>query len=149
MRLRFVADLHYAPKQFDSLVAHAADFDPVLIGGDLLDLASAPDCDVQIVVVGKYLERNRQRTHLLVSLGNHDGDSRSAANEAVAHWLPESRTPGLSVDGDSLELPGALVTVCPWWDGPVSLAEIEAQLVRDAARVRGRRVWVHHAPPAG
>lgn len=149
MRLLFVADLHYALKQFDWLVANADRFDPVIIGGDLLDLASALDFDVQIVVVEKYLERIRQKTRLLVSSGNHDGDSRSAADESVARWLQESRAAGLSVDGDSLELPGALVTVCPWWDGPVSRAEIEEQLARDAAKVRGRWVWVHHAPPAG
>jgi Icc-related predicted phosphoesterase len=149
MRLLFVADLHYALKQFDWLVANADRFDPVIIGGDLLDLASALDFDVQIVVVEKYLERIRQKTRLLVSSGNHDGDSRSAADESVARWLQEARAAGLSVDGDSLELPGALVTVCPWWDGPVSRAEIEAQLARDAAKVRGRWVWVHHAPPAG
>ncbi len=41
MRLLFVADLHYALKQFDWLVAHAAEFDPAIIGGDLLDLALA------------------------------------------------------------------------------------------------------------
>ena len=149
MRLLFVADLHYALKQFDWLVANADRFDPVIIGGDLLDLASALDFDVQIVVVEKYLERIRQKTRLLVSSGNHDGDSRSAADESVARWLQEARAAGLSVDGDSLELPGALMTVCPWWDGPVSRAEIEAQLARDAAKVRGRWVWVHHAPPAG
>ena len=149
MRLLFVADLHYALKQFDWLVANADRFDPVIIGGDLLDLASALDFDVQIVVVEKYLERIRQKTRLLVSSGNHDGDSRSAADESVARWLQEARAAGLSVDGDSLELPGALVTVCPWWDGPVSRAEIEEQLARDAAKVRGRWVWVHHAPPAG
>lgn len=149
MRLLFVADLHYALKQFDWLVANADRFDPVIIGGDLLDLASALDFDVQIVVVEKYLERIRQKTRLLVSSGNHDGDSRSAADESVARWLQEARAAGLSVDGDSLELPGALVTVCPWWDGPVSRAEIEDQLARDAAKVRGRWVWVHHAPPAG
>lgn len=150
MRLLFVADLHYALKQLDWLVANAENFDPVIIGGDLLDLASALDFDVQIVVVEKYLDRIRQKTRLLVSSGNHDGDGRSAADESVATWLQESRATGLSVDGDSLETPAALVTVCPWWDGPVSRAGIEAQLERDAARVQGRRwVWVHHAPPSG
>ena len=149
MRLLFVADLHYALKQFDWLVAHAGDFGAVIIGGDLLDLGSALDFDVQIVVIEKYLARIRQKTRLLVSSGNHDGDSRSAADESVAHWLQESRAAGLAVDGDSLELADVLVTVCPWWDGPVSRAELEAQLTRDAAKVRGRWIWVHHAPPAG
>ncbi len=54
MKMLFVADLHYALKQFDWLVANAANFDPIIIGGDLLDLGSNLDFDVQIVVVEKY-----------------------------------------------------------------------------------------------
>ena len=42
---------------------------------------------------------------------------------------------------------GVLVTVCPWWDGPVSRGEIEAQLAREATRPREKWVWIHHAPP--
>src|SRR5258707_10140293 len=101
MKLLFVADLHYALKQFDWLVANAANFNPIVIGGDLLDLASSLDFDVQIVVVEKYLGLIRQKTRLLVSSGNHDGDSRSAADESVAQWIQESRADGLFVDGDS------------------------------------------------
>jgi Icc-related predicted phosphoesterase len=145
----FLADLHYALKQFDWLVANAANFDPIIIGGDLLDLGSDLDFDVQIVVVEKYLDRLRRQTRLLVSSGNHDGDSRSAADESVAQWIREAKADGLFVDGDSLELPGGLVTICPWWDGPVSRAELEAQLAREAQKVTGRWVWIHHAPPAG
>ena len=149
MRLLFVADLHYALKQFDWVVAQSAGFDVVLIGGDLLDLASALDPDVQIVVVEKYLERIRAQTRLVVSSGNHDGDGRNEADESVAAWLRETRAPGRFVDGDCLELPGVMVSICPWWDGPVTRAEVEAQLERDAARVAGRWIWVHHAPPSG
>lgn len=149
MRLLFVADLHYALKQYDWVVDRAERFDAVIIGGDLLDLASDVDLDVQIVVVERYLEGIRAKTRLLVSSGNHDGDARNAADEAVALWLRESPGPGRFVDGDFLELPGWLFTVCPWWDGPVSRDEVEAQLARDAARVKGRWVWVHHAPPSG
>lgn len=149
MRMLFLADLHYALKQFDWLVANAANYDFLIIGGDLLDLSSSLDFDVQIVVVEKYLARLRQKTRLLVSSGNHDGDSRSAADESVARWIQESKTDGLFVDGDSLEIPGAFITVCPWWDGPASRAQLEQQLVAEAPRVRGRWIWVHHAPPAG
>src|SRR5882672_3259375 len=60
MKMLFVADLHYALKQFDWLVANASNFDPIIIGGDLLDLGSALDFDVQIMVVEKYLRRIRQ-----------------------------------------------------------------------------------------
>ena len=43
------------------------------------------DIDVQIVVVEKYITRLRQLTRLIVSSGNHDGDSRNVADESVAH----------------------------------------------------------------
>ncbi len=144
-----MADLHYSLKQFDWLVAHAADFDCVIIGGDLLDLASALDFEIQIVVVEKYLERIRQQTRLLVSSGNHDGDARSAADESVARWLQEVRRDGLVVDGDSVLLPEGLITVCPWWDGPDSREKLELQLATQSQAVQGRWIWIHHAPPAG
>ena len=149
MRILFVADLHYALKQFDWVVAKAGDYDWVVIGGDLLDLASALDFDLQIVVVEKYLARLRQKTRLLVSSGNHDGDARNAADESVATWLREVKAEGLFVDGDSIQLDGARITVCPWWDGPLSRAELEALLTREAAQVTGKWVWIHHAPPEG
>ena len=78
MRILFVADLHYELKQFDWLMAHAAEFDAVIIGGDLLELGSSLEPDVQVVVVEKYLSRLCQQTRLLVCSGNHDGDGRSA-----------------------------------------------------------------------
>jgi Icc-related predicted phosphoesterase len=149
MKLLFVSDLHYALKQFDWLVANAEKFDPIIIGGDLLDLASALDSDVQIVVVGKYLAKLREKSRVLVSSGNHDGDSRNEADESIAQWIQEAKTESLLGDGDSLELPGALITVCPWWDGPTSRAQVEAQLLKDQARVRGHWIWIHHAPPSG
>src|SRR5438093_12666863 len=119
MKILFVADLHYALKQFDWLSAKAANYDYVSIGGDLLDLSSALDFDVQIVVVEKYLHSLRQKTRLLVSSGNHDGDSRNEADESVAHWLASAKAPNLFVDNDSLMVGDTLITICPWWDGPV------------------------------
>ena len=147
MQMLFVADLHYALKQFDWLVAHAAQYELVIIGGDLLDLSAPLDIDTQIVVVEKYLARLRQLTRLIVSSGNHDGDSRNAADESVARWLLDVKTPQLFSDGDSIEIAGHLITVCPWWDGPSSRAELEAQLTADALKPKRRWVWVHHAPP--
>jgi len=148
MRMLFVADLHYTLKQFDWLVANAANYDLVIIGGDLLDLSSPLDFDVQITVIEKYFAKLREKTRLIVSSGNHDGDSRNDADESVANWIQDSRTSGFFVDGDSVELPGALVTVCPWWDGPVSRAELERTLTSAAAKVTGRWIWIHHAPPS-
>ncbi|MBV8899932.1 MAG: metallophosphoesterase [Verrucomicrobia bacterium] len=149
MRMLFVADLHYALKQFDWLIANAAKDDPIAIGGDLLSLNSALDLDVQIVVMEKYLHRLSQRTRVLVSSGNHDLDACNPAGEGVARWLQEAKTKNLFVDGDTVELSGARVTICPWWDGPVSRAEVEAQLAREADGSNGRWLWLHHAAPAG
>ena len=149
MRILFVADLHYALKQFDWLTARAGDFDLTVIGGDLLDLGSALELDVQIVVVEKYLNRLRERTRMLVSSGNHDCNVRSAANESICKWLHECRAAQLFVDGDSVEIDDTLITICPWWDGPVSRAEVEKQLTQDAARKKSKWIWIHHAPPEG
>jgi Icc-related predicted phosphoesterase len=147
MKLLFVADLHYALKQFDWLASQAAHYDVVIIGGDLLDLSAPLETDVQAVVVEKYFERIRQLTRLVVSSGNHDGDSRNAADESVAQWILDAKAPQLFVDTDSVELDGMLITVCPWWDGPVSRAQLEAQLARDAAKPKSQWIWIHHAPP--
>jgi Icc-related predicted phosphoesterase len=144
----FVADLHYALKQFDWLMGEAANYDAVVIGGDLLDLSSALDIDVQIVVVDKYLHRLRKQTHVVVCSGNHDLDGRNAAGEAVAAWLQEVKRENIFVDGTSVEFSGALLTICPCWDGAVSRAEVETQLVLQAGRSSGRWIWVYHAPPA-
>jgi Icc-related predicted phosphoesterase len=149
MKVIFVADLHYALKQFDWLLGNAASFDAVIIGGDLLDLGSDLHLDLQIVVVEKYLRLLRQKSLLMVTSGNHDGDHRNEADESVARWIRESKAEGLFVDGDSLELAGALVTLCPWWDGSVTRAELEAQLTQAQQSVQGRWIWIHHAPPAG
>ncbi len=147
MRMLFVADLHYTLRQYDWLKANAGDYDLVIIGGDLLDLGSALDFDVQIVVVEKYLHQIRRRTRLLVSSGNHDGDCRNAANESFAAWLRLSQAEGLFVDGESAVIGDARVTACPWWDGPVSRAELENLLAREASQNASRWLWSHHAPP--
>lgn len=147
MKMLFVADLHYALKQFDWLTANARGFDAVIIGGDLLDLGSDLDLEVQIVVVEKYLNRLCQQTRLLVSSGNHDGDTRSPANESICQWLRDTKAGQLFVDGDSVELDGVLITICPWWDGPVSRAELEGLLAKDAGRAKKKWIWIHHAPP--
>jgi len=149
MRLLFVSDLHYSLKQFDWVLAHAGEYDAAIIGGDLLDLSSSLDVDVQIAIVEKYLGRLGQRTRLVVCSGNHDGDSRNAANESIAGWLRAFRAEKVHVDGDGFDFGDARVTVCPWWDGECSRGELAALLEREATHVRHRWVWIHHAPPTG
>src|SRR3954451_22366657 len=100
MRMLFVADLHYSLKQFDWLLAHANEYDVAAIGGDLLDLSSALEPDVQIAIVEKYLALIRQKTRLIVCSGNHDGDSSNAADESIAAWVRDARAERLHVDGD-------------------------------------------------
>src|SRR5580692_5295859 len=109
MKILFVADLHYTLKQFDWLTANAASFDAVIIGGDLLDLGSMVDLEVQIVVVEKYLARLQEKTRLLVSSGNHDCNVRSETGESVCHWLQEVKGGHLYVDGDRVEMAGLVI----------------------------------------
>lgn len=149
MKLLFVADLHYALKQFDWLALHAAECDALIIGGDLLDLAGALDLDVQTVVVEKYLHRLRQITRVIVSSGNHDGDHRDSSGESRARWLGDLKADHLHVDGESLDVNGVRITVCPWWDGPVSCAEVEQQLSAAVPPAGTRWLWVYHAAPEG
>ncbi|MEZ5277336.1 MAG: metallophosphoesterase [Opitutaceae bacterium] len=147
MPILFVADIHYALKQFDWLVSQVDSYEAIIIGGDLLDLSSALDFDIQIVVVEKYLHQLRQKTRLCVCSGNHDGDARNSADESVAQWLVQAKAEGLHVDFDHLRINGTLITICPWWDGPHGRAELEALLEAGSREAREKWIWIHHAPP--
>ena len=58
------------------------------------------------------------------------------------------RDAGVFVDGTSFGTDRELVTVCPWWDGPRTRDDVDAQLAADAAILDGRRwIWAYHAPP--
>jgi Icc-related predicted phosphoesterase len=148
MRLLLVSDLHYTLRQFDWLVEAAPDVDAIVLAGDHLDVSGVVPLDVQVVVIGRYLELLAERTTVIACSGNHDLTQRDEAGEKAAPWLRTSRRDRIAVDGDSLELGGALLTVCPWWDGPVQRAMVAGQL--EAAALRGVRpwVWVYHWPPA-
>jgi Icc-related predicted phosphoesterase len=53
----------------------------------------------------------------------------------------------VAADGDLIQIGDLSITICPWWDGPATCAEVGEQLARDAAR-RGRQwIWIYHAPP--
>jgi Icc-related predicted phosphoesterase len=148
MRLLLVSDLHYSLPLFDWVVDVADDFDVIVMAGDHLELASLVDRRAQAAVVKKYFARIRSKTRLLVCSGNHDLDSTNAAGEQIARWLLGARNHGLLSDGESLAIDGALFTMCPWWDGPVSRAEIGEQLAKAAEDRKDRWIWIYHAPPS-
>jgi Icc-related predicted phosphoesterase len=152
MKCLLVSDLHYALKQLDWLHAAAARFDVVVVAGDHLDISSAVALEAQIVVILKYMQRTQRRARLVVSSGNHDLTATNAAGEKHAAWMSRVRRLGIVTDGDAVEVAGTVFSVCPWWDGPETRSEVDAQLERDAARVDRRRqrwIWVYHSPPEG
>ena len=149
MKYLLVSDLHYTLRQLDWLQKVADRYEVVVAAGDHLDISSGVALEAQIVVILKYLQRVRSRAKLVVSSGNHDLNSTNAAGEKVAAWMSRVRKLGVSTDGDTLEVDDTLFTVCPWWDGPATRAEVDAQLARDAAARAGRKwVWVYHSPPS-
>jgi Icc-related predicted phosphoesterase len=148
MRCLVVADLHYSLPQFDWLLSAAPQFDLVIFAGDALDIGSSVDFRAQILVVKKYLSLLSGITRVILCSGNHDLDERSPEGEKIARWIGDVRELGIACDGDSLTIGDTLFTVCPWWDGPLVRARIDAQLAKDAARRPTRWIWAHHAPPA-
>ncbi len=84
-----------------------------------------------------------------MSSGNHDLTGPDAQGEQSALWLREARAAGVPTDGDSLLVGETLVTICPWWDGPIGRAAVASQLAADAARRPASWVWVYHWPPIG
>ena len=143
-----VSDLHYTLKQFDWVLHAAPDYDVVVLAGDLLDIRSRVEPDAQIAVVLEYLARMTAHTTVVACSGNHDLNARNDLDERTAAWLIEARAAGVYVDDMHVEWADALLTVCPWWDGPRTRARVDAALATDAA-LRGERMWIwaYHAPP--
>lgn len=149
MRILLVCDLHYSLPQLDWVVAAAPSFDLVVMAGDLLDISSTVALDAQSVVILEYLSLLKTAGALAVSSGNHDLTGPDANGEQSALWLEAARVAGIPTDGDSLWLDDVLVTICPWWDGPLGRAAVERLLANDAARRPRRWIWVYHWPPLG
>ena len=149
MRILLVSDLHYTLPQLDWVVRVAPSFDLVVLAGDHLDISSPVSLDAQSVVILRYLSLLKAAGRVAVSSGNHDLTGPDAQGEQAALWLAEARAAGVPTDGDSLLIGDTLVTICPWWDGPLGRAALEAQLAADAARRPARWVWVYHWPPLG
>jgi Icc-related predicted phosphoesterase len=149
MKALLISDLHYALKQFDWVAETAEKFDLVIIAGDQVDIAGQLDGRVQVVVILKYLQRMAKQTRVIVASGNHDLDRRNHDGERVASWMSRVRALGIPTDFDSFMCDGALVTICPWWDGPIAKARLAQILEADAAKPKQRWFWVYHAPPEG
>lgn len=149
MRILHVADLHYALPQLDFVVGAAADFDLVVLAGDALNLASPVPLEAQSVVILEYLARLAEQTTVVISSGNHDLTGPDEQGEQAALWLAEARAAGIPTDGDTIEVAGSLVTICPWWDGPAGRATLDDRLRADATRRGERWIWVYHWPPMG
>ena len=148
MRILLVSDLHYSLPQFDWVVAASPSFDVVALAGDSLNINSSVPLDAQSVVVHRYLELIAARTQLVVSSGNHDLTGPDAAGEQSALWLRDLQG-AIHTDGDSLVLGDTLITICPWWDGPLGRGDVASQLTADAARRASTWVWIYHWPPLG
>jgi Icc-related predicted phosphoesterase len=149
VRVLLVSDLHYSLPQLDWVVDSSASYDLVAVAGDSLNISSAVPLDAQSIVVSRYLEEIASRTQLVVSSGNHDLTGPDKHGEQTALWLSDARRAGIPTDGDSVIVKDALVTVCPWWDGPNGRLEVASQLRLDAVRRPALWVWLYHWPPLG
>ena len=147
VRYLVASDLHYSLPQLDWIAGQAAEFDAVVLAGDHLDAAGHADLHAQIALTLAYLGRLADTTEVIANSGNHDLTSRRDDGEKAATWLGQADD-RVRVDGACVRVGDDLVSVCAWWEGPITRAELEEQLVRDAASDRaGRWIWVYHSPP--
>ena len=149
MRILLVSDLHYSLPQLDWVVRVAPSFDLVVLAGDQLDIGSTVPLDVQSVVILRYLSLLQAAGRVAVCSGNHDLTGPDAQGEQSALWLAEARAAGVPSDGDSVVVGDTLVTICPWWDGPLGRQALDARLAAEASRRPARWIWVYHWPPLG
>lgn len=147
MRILQVGDLHYDMRQFDWVVSQADEFDLVVLVGDLLDISSVVALEAQIPVVLGYLRSLADRTRTIVCSGNHDLTGRDEAGEKAALWMPKAAKAGVLTDYGSTFVGDTLISVCPWWDGPVGRERVATFLASEAERDRERWIWVYHWPP--
>ena len=149
MRILHLSDLHYSLPQLDWIVARAASVDLVVLAGDHLDISSAVSLDAQAIVIRRYFSLIQESVRLAVSSGNHDLTGPDAQGEQAALWLNEVRRAGIPTDGDSIEIGENLITICPWWDGPLGRDALQARLAETESARLARWIWVYHWPPLG
>ena len=148
MRYLVSSDLHYGLVQLDWIAEQAPDFDAVVLAGDHLDVAGHADVKAQIALLSAYLDSLADHTTIIANSGNHDLTSRRDHGEKAAVWL-DDLDDRVVTDGASTNVGDDLISVCAWWEGPITQAELEAQLHDDASRRPdgGRWIWVYHSPP--
>ncbi len=149
MRILHVSDLHYSLPQFDWVVDVAPGFDLLALVGDHLKVGSVVPLATQCETILEYFSSLHSLGLVAVCSGNHDLTGLDAAGEQSALWLGEAEAQGISTDGRSELVGTTLVTICPWWDGPIGRAELVTRLTADAARRPARWIWVYHWPPRG
>ena len=143
------SDIHYNVRHFDWLLRVAGDFDAVVLAGDHLDISAIAPLQAQWVVVLEYLRRLAERTTVVACSGNHDLTGRNGHDEKEAAWLAEGREVGAFVDWDTLDRGDVRITVCPWWDGPLTRRDLGVRLAADSTSRPRCWVWVYHPPPSG
>ncbi|HUF99600.1 MAG TPA: metallophosphoesterase [Ilumatobacter sp.] len=149
MRYLVASDLHYSLQQFDWIAGEATSFDAVVLGGDHLDIVGRAELGAQIVLLSALFGKIADRTTLFANSGNHDLDARRDHGEKAATWL-DRIDPRVATDGHSRRVGPDLVSVCAWWEGPLTLADVEQQLAADAAERNDFEswIWVYHSPPS-
>ena len=147
MKLLLVSDLHYTLRQYDWVLARAGDFDAVVIAGDLLSVAAPVAPEAQIAAVRATLRKLAASTRVFACSGNHDLNALNAAGEKTADWLDVLADCSAVTDGASALVGDTLVTVLPWWDGPVAREASEKVLADVDRSVAERWIWVYHSPP--
>jgi Icc-related predicted phosphoesterase len=142
------SDLHYRLPQLDWILAEAPDFDAVVLSGDHLDAAGHPALSAQVALMSAYLAELADEALVFANSGNHDLTQRRPDGEKAALWLNDV-DPRVVTDGKHRFVGDDLVSVCAWWEGPVTRGEMETQLEADAARrpADGCWIWVYHSPP--
>jgi Icc-related predicted phosphoesterase len=147
VQILVASDLHYTLPQLDWILAQAPQFDAVVLAGDHLDLSSSVPLESQIVVIRTYLEKMTAVTDVIACSGNHDLTARNFHEEKSAPWIETADQVGAHVDWGRLDRGDVRVTICPWWDGPATRADVDAQFDKDAVDRPPVWIWIYHHPP--
>jgi Icc-related predicted phosphoesterase len=127
-------------------------YDLVIVAGDLLDLGSDVEHEVQSLVVERYLSKFKSSRRTLVSSGNHDAESGESSLAAdppyAAQWMQHLRHDGHEVDGMCVGVEDKIkISICPWWQTDRQRDELHQKLKEDQKQKGTLWVWIHHVPP--